>query len=282
MESKGFTYHYHASALGLGGVLNYDRGVTKIVPSLASVALADSGGEGFAEITNYDRDGVSFSHASCRVMGYDSAYRTFTTSSEVYITNLNLFDRVKAAILQTSISSTREVAGGNTMESDPDKTGFSMHSMIRGLTIDGVEVIPQFDLELCQWPTYAEFDKEYAKRLGVPTKRLAVPAAYAPQPIRTSFVEALDYGPLGRSQGFKLPVAKFGTLHFGELVVKPGNRQLNLLRIEFDSTLTVGQRKSFSAAKAGRGGDSDTAVGSPRSGTGTIANLTGNGVPSWP
>jgi hypothetical protein len=291
VKSKGFTYHYHANALGLGGVLKDDRDVTRIVPSLASVALADSGGEGFVEITNYDKDGVSFSHASCRVIGYDSAYKTFTTSSDVYITNLNLFGRVKAAILQTSISSTREVTGGITTECNPDKACFSMHSMIRGLTIDGVEVIPQFDHELCGWPTYAEFDKEYAKRLGGSTKRLAAPA----QPIRTSFVEALDYAPtptLGPNQGFTLPVTKFGTIHFGELVVKPGNRRVNLLRIEFDSMLRVRKGRSVpkrmvrsSAAiqdASSDAGDLTTSAQSPSSGTMTLLSLGGNGVPSWP
>jgi hypothetical protein len=292
VKEKGFTYHYHANALGLGAVMKDDRGVTTIVPSLASVALADSGGEGFVEITNYDKDGVSFSHASCRVIGYDSAYKTFTTSSDVYITNLNLFGRVKAAILQTSISSTREVVGDMERESDPDKACFSMHSMIRGLTIDGVEVLPQFDHELCGWPTYAQFQKEYAKRPRA-AKTLRAPAAGA-QPIRASFVEALDYAPartLGVSEGFKLPVMNFGTIHFGELVVKPGNRRVNLLRVEFDSTLRV--KEGGAAKRMVRSGavmenplaEADvvaTPVASPHSGTMTMLSLGGNGVPSWP
>jgi hypothetical protein len=281
MSAKGFTYHYHASALGLGGVLKNDRDVTTLVPSLASVALADSGGEGFMEITNYDKDGVSFSHASCRVLGYDSEYKTFTTNSDVYVTNLNLFGRVKAAILQTSISSTREVTGNITTESNPDKAQFSMHSMIRGLTIDGVEVIPQFDLELCGWPTYADVDQGFARRLGVPAGSLAAPAV-GEQQIRTSFVEALDHAPapmLGPSQGFKLPVMKFGNIHFGELVVKPGTRRVNLLRVEFDSTITIGERKKLAAARSGGDG---TTSSSPQSGTMTLLSLSGNGAPNWP
>jgi hypothetical protein len=292
MTTKEFTYHYHANALALGGVLKNDRDVTTIVPSLASVALADSGGEGFVEITNYDKDGVSFSHASCRVLGYDSAYKTFTTSSDVYITNLNLFGRLKAAILQTSISSTREVTGGMEVESNPDKASFSMQSMIRGLIIDGVEVLPQFDQQLSGWPTYETFDREYAKRLGGPTTKLAVPAADA-QPIRTSFVEALDYAPtpIGPRKGFKLPVTKFGTIHFGELVVKPGNRRVNLLRIEFDSMLRIsegGESRSMVSGGAeiqnasAEAGDLAAPAQSPSSGTMTMLSLGGNGVPSWP
>jgi hypothetical protein len=271
MSARGFTYHYHANAVGLGGVLNDATGVTRIVPSLASVALADSGGEGFTEITNYDRDGVSFSHASCRVMGYDSKYETFTTSSDVFITNLNLFGRVKAAILQTSMTSTRDVTGDYTTESDPDKAMFTMHSMIRGLTIDGDEVIPQLDLELCEWPTYAVFGAEYAKRLG---GTLALPAGDG---IRASIVKAFDYAPVGRCQGFRLPVPAFGTLHFGELVVKPGTRRVNLLRIAFDSKL---QADSGDATPAARFEAADPT--GPSGGTMTLLSLGGNGVPSWP
>jgi hypothetical protein len=280
MAAKEFTYHYHANALGLGGVLKDERDVTTIVPSLASVALADSGGEGCVEITNYDKDGVSFSRASCRVLGYDSAHKTFTTSSDVYITNLNLFGRVKAAILQTSISSTREVTDDeDTTDPDPDKACFSTSSMIRGLIIDGVEVLPQFDHELCGWQTHAQFGKEYAKRLTAEGQ--AVPASNA-QLIRASFVESLDAPtPIGR-YGFELPVAKFGTLRFGELVVKPGNRRVNLLRIKFDSTLQEqdGRVASFGADALS---DADpTSVSSPHSGTMTMLSLGGNGVPSWP
>jgi hypothetical protein len=279
MEAQGFTYHYHASALGLGGVLKDERGVTTLVPSLASTALADSGGEGFMEITNYDKDGVSFSHASCRVLGYDSEHRTFTTSADIYITNLNLFGRVKAAVLQTSMSSTRLVDGDATTESDPDKARFSMHSMIRGLIVDGVEVIPQLDTELFDWPTFSDFDRQLTARSSVPANMLVAPVVDA-QLIRTSFVKALDHAPaptLGSSQGFKLPVTRFGNVHFGELIVKRGTRRVNLLRIAFDSTLTVEQQRSKRAAARGAGGG-----GSPLGGTMTMLSLDSNGAPSWP
>src|SRR5258708_1640262 len=67
MTARNFTYHYHANALGLGGVLKNDRGVIP-VPSLASVALADSGGEG-SDHTTYDQDGISVSDARCHLPG---------------------------------------------------------------------------------------------------------------------------------------------------------------------------------------------------------------------
>jgi hypothetical protein len=77
-----------------------------------------------------------------------------------------------------------------------------------------------------------------------------------------------------------LPVTNFGTIHFGELVVRPGNRRVNLLRIDFDSMLQAGKggpapRKMISSA----GG---TSAQSPSSGNMTLLSLAGNGVPSWP
>ena len=290
-----FTYHYNASALGLGGVLTDDRDATTIVPSLASVALAPTGGEGFIEVTNYNKDGVSFSNASSHIVGYDTAYRTFTTNSDVYITNLNLFGRVKVAILQTSISSTREVleSGEMTTESNPDKACFSMHSMIRGLTIDGVEVIPQFDLDLVESPTYEQFTtkiggarERYAEQFGVTTDELQKVLEAKTEPICASFVNALQYKEartLGPRQGCRLPVKNFGTIHFGELVVKPGTRRVNLLRFVFDSTLTFDDRMLVNPTVLfGSTADSDLTSSSPLKGTMTVISEHSNGAPSWP
>lgn len=285
------TYHYTASAVGLGGVLKDRTGVT-IVRSLASVALAPTGGEGFSEIADYDSDGISFSKARSHVTGYDSAGRTFTTTSDICITNLNLFGRVKAASLQTSISSTREVLASDSPKTEhPDKARFSISSMIVGLTIDGVEVNPELDLDLCRCATYADVCKEYAKR------RLAVPPANA-QLIRASFVKDLHYAPtttVGPQQdGFKVPVENLGTVHIGEMILKPGTRTVNLLRIDFDEALRLPQRarastrrqQSAQTANADAAEVTTTAAEAtslaPQSGTMTILSLHGNGVPSWP
>lgn len=293
MSAGKFTYHYNASALGLGGVLTNERDVTTIVPSLASVALPPSGGEGFAEISNYDKDGVSFSNASSRVIGYDTGHRTFTTTSDVYITNLNLFGRVKAAILQTSISSTREVVETGDLEtdSDPDQVCFAMHSMVRGLTIDGVEVIPQFDLDLVESPTYATFTRtidgareRYARQFGVTQDQLYGLLTAKAQPICASFVNGLRYDTpaetIGPAQGCRLPVRNFGTIHFGELIVKPGTRRVNLLRFEFDSSLTLEDRL-MARSNVMMAALSDPGS-SPASGTMTVLSEHSNGAPSWP
>lgn len=296
MHAQGFTYHYNASALGLGGVLKNRNGATTIIPSLASVALAPTGGEGSSEISNYDKDGVSFSTARSFVAGYDSGYRTFTTTCDIYITNLNLFGRLKAAILQTSISSTREVLanGDIAIESDPDKARFSMHAMIRGLTIDDEEVVPEFDLDLCECSTYEQFTSKiggngvgaYARQFGIEEHDLKNVLVAKAQPIRASFVRGLRHKPtdkFGPRKGFKLPVKKFGNVHFGELVVKPGRRRVNLLRIDFDSTVGLRGREEPQAAMMMAGAESLLLPSPPpKDGTMTILSTDGNGAPSWP
>jgi hypothetical protein len=296
MHAPGFTYLYDASALGLGGVLKHRNGATTIIPSLASVALAPTGGEGCNEISNYDRDGVSFSNARSSVRGYDSAYRTFTTCSDVYISNLNLFGRVKVALLQMSISSTRDVLSADfTEESNPDKARFWMHALIRGLTIDDVEVVPQFDIDLCESPTYDDFRTTIAGRgvgvsaqqFGVDETELQTVLDARPQPIRASFVSDLQHRPtdkFGPRRGFKLPVKNFGNVHFGELVVKPGRRRVNLLRIEFDSSLGVGWTEGLAmgVARALMLTSAGSTTSSPDGGSATIMSLGGNGAPSWP
>ena len=285
MEAGRFTYDYNASALGLGGVLKHHNGATTVIPSLASVRLAPTGGEGSAEVSNYDKDGVSFSTAHSSVRGYDSEYRTFTTTSEVYMTNLNLFGRLQVAILESSISSTRDVFenGELTAQADPDNARFSMKASILGLKIDGVEVIPKFDFELSACSTYALFTDRisgdglgtYAQQFGVEEEALQTALTAQVQPIRASFVSDLQHVPtsqFGPRRGFKLPVKNFGTVHFGELVVRAGHRHVNMLRIEFDSAPS----SMFAGA-----GDGD-AVASPAGGWMTVVNHDSNGAPTWP
>ena len=290
MQARSFTYHYNASALALGGILRQPGGGTTIIPSLASVALAPTGGEGVDEISYYDKDGISFAHARGFVSGSDEGHRTFTTRSDVSITDLNLFDRIKVALLQTTIRSTREVFedGDIRQESDPDKTRFSMNAKIRGMTIDGVEVVPEFDLDLFECSTYDQFMCRiggdnvgtYAQQFGVEPAELEDVLAAKAQPVRASFVSALRHEPtdkFGRRRGFKLPVKNFGHVHFGELVLKPGRRRVNLLRIDFDSALGLEE-----SAGASAGTMLAMASISPTTGSMTLGSQDSNGSPSWP
>lgn len=271
------TYDYNASALAFGGVLKNADGTTTTIPSLASVHLAPTGGRGTAEVSDYSKYGVSFSTARSTVFGVESGNRTFTTGSDVFITDLNLFGRIQAAILQTNVTSTREVSAGST-NFDPDGSHFTVHAMIRGLVIDGVEVIQELDLTLTGAPTYQEFADKI--RIGATTTEetaLDVLTANV-QPIRGSFIGEPLYRPTNEGvprRGVSLPVPNLGKVHLGELVVKPGQRRVNLLRIEFGppEEENNGNESLFAL--------SDPSI-APIGGSATILSLMNNGAPSWP
>jgi hypothetical protein len=318
MENRSFTYYYTTNAVGLGGVLKHPDGATTIIPSLASVVLPSTGGEGFNEVMNYNQGGVSFSNARSSVLGYDSDYRTFTTRADAYITNLNLFGRIKADILQTSISSTREVREELDMEveTNPDNVRFSMQAMIRGLTIDGVEVIPELDLELCECRTYEQFAARIGtdsagtdtRQLDGETEEQQTTLTATARPLLASCFRAIRHQPsdrFGQCDGFKLPVKDLGNVYFGELIVKPGSRHVNLLRIEFNSPYAFSKSayaqgealvaepvfKVTSSVTGGAETNADAtenvtaaAVTAPTydGGSMTLLSHDSNGVPIWP
>jgi len=278
-------YEYTASAIGLGGVLKHPNGTTTYIPSLASVHLAPTGGQGKTEISNYNKDGVSFLNARSTVFGSDSGSRTFTSGSDVVIENLNLFGRIQVTRLQTTVTSTRIFADDQiTTQSNPDNAHFSMHSVIVGLSIDGIDVIPEFDLDLSACLTYEQFTRRiggdnigtYAAQFGVAQADLQNVLATRVQPIRGSFVSALQHAPtdqFGPHNGFRLPVKNFGYVHFGEMIVKPGRRRVNLLRIELDMGLTF---------MGGAYAQALSPASTSTTGSMTILSHDSNGSPTWP
>lgn len=260
---KDFTFN--ASALGLGGVLEYDDR-TIVVPSLASVALPPTGGEGSVVVENYSRDGVSFTRAESRVTGYPVGKgATHTTYCDILITNLNLFDTLKVAMMTASLTSTH---------STPDESRFELRAMYRGVQIGDDEIVPEYDLDLVDCSTYELFAKRvtadralesYAEQFDVPKKKLAA-AAQNQQPLHGAIVKELRGGAKDlERKAHKIIVPGFGKLHFGELLVKPGRRRLNLLRIDF--------------TKKGKFEGGSTA---PTGGAMTLGSGDGNGVPVWP
>ena len=126
-EPKDFTFN--ASALGIGGVLQYpDR--TIVVPSLASVALPPTGGEGSSLVENYCRDGISFTRAETRVTGYPvGGGPTHTTVCDILITNLNVFDTLKVAMMTATLTSTHD------SRDSKDDSRFDLRAMYRGVMV---------------------------------------------------------------------------------------------------------------------------------------------------
>jgi len=101
-------YVFNASAIGLGGVLTTPR--RKVIPSLASVHLAPTGGEGSAIVTNYDEgDGITFDRAETRVWGSSHSGNIYATRADVMVNNLDVFHQLQVESMWASVTSIREV-----------------------------------------------------------------------------------------------------------------------------------------------------------------------------
>jgi len=271
-----YEFTYNASALGLGGVIE-KGGCTTIIPSLASVALAPTGGEGSAVVENYCRDGISFSRAESRVYGYKTGPKLYTTISDIFITNLSVFGQLKVALLSGTVTSTRHL-------DEPDSR-FELRAMYRGVEADGEETIPAIDVDICSCPTYEEFVgkirsnvPQFAAQFGVSETKLADAVGIGPDEagllrreinpprdvIRGSIVNAVHRSNRSlTAQGNKLTIPGLGSVRFGELLVKKGRRRVNLLRFEFGPEESNEESHDFGGSL-------------------TVASGDGNGSPVWP
>jgi hypothetical protein len=264
-------YTFDASVLGLGGYYVRD-GAQKLVPSIASVVLAPTGGEGWSSRTNYDDGDIAFTHAESRVRGYETSPGFFTTISDIYITNLRMFDTVSIALLQATVTSTRNLA--NTLV---DESEFQLHALYRGIDVEGAEIVPAIDVDVCH-ATYSKLlghANDKLKLLAPPAPEGSEPAPEPPSlkdgdPVRASVVHGLSHNAPPDTlevKGNALFVPGFAKLKFGDLVAKRGRRRISLLTFDFNP---IASQKS---AKDG---------GGFKSGSVTIASVGGNGEPVWP
>jgi hypothetical protein len=228
-------YIFNASALGFGGVL-IDGGIKTTIPSLASVALAPTGGEGSAVVENYNNRGISFTRAESRVFGTEVSPNIYTTYSDVYITNLSIFDKLKIALMSATISSTRNLTSS--------ESSFDVRIAYRGIAVDGQEVIPVLDGDLCGVPTFDALQTMlsgnvdmYARRFGVTSDALVRAMGNPLNPITGTLVQnfQLSEGVTLAPNETAIDVPNVGRAHFAEFLFKPGRRRINLLRIKIGS-----------------------------------------------
>ena len=296
------SYAFNASAAGFGGVIR--RGdKTTTIPTVASVCISSAGGEASTTVDNYDRDDISFTRAQSRVSGYATqngdTVRHFTYS-DVYITNLKIFDRVKVALMQATVNSTREIylnEKNPLVEMQPDRTQFAIRLIYRGIEIDGEEFAPDIDLELCQSDTYAKFAQMAAARDGlhIPKalkgflKRLTGGRATE----NPEIVGPADRPPIGgplvtfnsdRAKGNRVHLPKFGRARFADLVVKPDRQRLSLLRLNLDSswqTFVPQQDERMLRALDGEQLSIQSEGEDNLGGTASAGDSGSNGVPIW-
>lgn len=262
------SFTYNASAIGLGGVIT-QGGVTTVIPSQASVALAPSGGRGTSEVENYNQHGVSFSYARTDVQGM-AIGSMFMTKTNVLLADLSVFGRLKARIIEATVESIRD---GN--DDDPDATQFTFDAKFFGLQFDDEVIAPTLALEyLNGLPKYQPLAADLLQgdfptlkeKYGWEGERSdLVRAANTSLPIRCSLIDGVHRGvPGARQANGVVDFAGFAKVHLAEVLAKPGRRRVSLLRLEF-------------GPQDGPARESDADGGSM-----TIASAEGNGTPSWP
>jgi len=276
MSTQRVDYNFNASALGVGGYFIRD-GKQTLVPSLASVALSPDGGEGSTYVTNYDRDGISFTRAESRVSGYETSPGFFTTRSDIYLTNLSVFGQVNIGLLQATVTSTRDLD-----DREAEEAKFMLHASFYGIDVEGVGIVPKIDVDVCE-ASYKEIREKAKRQLdSAPEseeKKHAMAAVDRGEPIRSTMLESMNLTHPDHRPGFAkegkhvLKVPGFAKIHFGELLVKQGRRRVNLIRFDFNNVSDQETPRSAFVANA---------LVLPSSGSLTVASGDGNGEPVWP
>ena len=267
-------FEYNASALGAGGVI--ERGpVTYTIPSLASIALAPTGGEGRSVITDYYSQELAFSHAETRVSGRPGVNAkgepSFTTWTYVQLRDVNIFDRVKIAEMGSTVTSTRG------FEEDDDHP-FELTIWYRDVTIDGRPCQPKIDLRLMGAARYADIANTLNGARSAATGNMAKLLKNR-KPVHCSMVEHVE-GLTPRPQKV-VPVPGLGVVRFAELVLKPGRRRLNLLR--FDFGLRAQQEGAMpNALMMAEGPFAEGLDSGVTGGSMTLGSGEGNGTPIGP
>lgn len=259
-------YCFHANVLAVGGAVMFGN-KRATIPSLASVVLPSSGGEGYAVSDGYDENGVAFTRAESRVVGAEIAEGIFYTYSDVLITNFTVFDRLNIPRLRIALMGAQMTTTRNL---EMEESQFELRLSYRGIVIDGAEVEPVLDVALCNAATFGDVattlnhDLEgYAERFGIaaPSLQTALANVGASQSLHGALVRGFRTPEGALTTGCALPVPNVGRAHFGEFTFKPGDRRVKLFRLKVQSGMPGGAESI--------GGDEGEVVGGSLEGNGT-------------
>jgi hypothetical protein len=296
-------FSYNASAVAAGGVIALANGRTVVVPSIASVALSPSGGEGTTIARNFYSDELSFSYAQTHVEGYRIAENTFLTRTNVCITNLRVLNALSIASIQATVTSMRRV-------NDPADPADDDHEFDLEASYYGVETVndangpcaiaPLVNISMRNVKRYGDVSNLLAARPNIAelfdsTRAKLAAALDAKAPVLGSLVDHVDHGPSARvfrapGKPHKLVIPGVGVARFGEVMLKPGRRRVNLLRIKLgedaqrelvaDNEETQAEAREEMRAMLLEGPEDDPSQYS--GGSMTFGSVEGNGSPLWP
>ena len=320
MLSTAPSYAYNASAIALGGVLRQGN-QSIVIPTIGSVSLASAGGEAENRVDNYFRDDISFDRAETRVSGYSAPFgaglRRYTTYSEVTLKNLKIFDRLYVGFMKAIVTSTRIIdpnASERILQLEPDSSEFSIRLLYENVVVDGEEVAPTADFELCHAGTYDKFLQRAATlSLGVPedtdqsfeaikkVKQLreekpvndpvpptpaAVVVPWHRPPVNMPLVRLQGPPGLVSPHGNRANVQSFGKARFGDAVIKPDRQRVALLRLTLDSgwqtTRPATDAGDFEAVANDGTSSLISVLGDGNGGSLSGGDGGNNGVPIWP
>jgi hypothetical protein len=155
------SFVYHANALAFGAMIT--KPCCEVIPSLGSVVLAPSGGEGSAIVGKFNYKGIiSFDEASVYVAGSQKGcYRN--TVATVQIRNLNLFNVIRVETLCTRVTS-EHVAIDEKEHSPCGEPSFTFEgSALEGVRIAGRRVDVKLDTSVfSRYRTHSGFVKAFA------------------------------------------------------------------------------------------------------------------------
>ena len=233
------SYVYNASALGLGGVLTSGNNRT-VIPSIASVALSPSGGEGSVTAESYNANGIAFDRATSHVVGAEVTPGVFQTYAEVFISNFRVsdafnFPRLRIASMSAQVTSTRNLTSNESQ--------FYVLTTFSGINLDCMYIEPLIDENLTNAHTFGEvvntlsgdvedYENRFALEPGVLQQALATNNGLVP----LSGTLVRDWSRDLPCHGRALKIPRLGRVHFAEFIFKPGRRRINLLRVEVNPT----------------------------------------------
>jgi hypothetical protein len=172
------------------------------VPTAGAVALAPAGGEGNATVEHYDANGIRFDQAVSSVRGTDDG-RVAVTTSVVTLRNVDILGRIHIDEMSARITG-RQAHGAPEAEITIDNL------RLKNVVADGRSIVLRLNaLHLNKSRTFAAL-------------REGNDATFS---LSSTLVDDDDQ---------TLVVPGVGTLYFGEVVVKPGERSLTMLRIVFE------------------------------------------------
>ncbi len=234
---------YHAQVLALGGRI--DKPCCEVIPSQCSVALSESGGEGYAQVRDFNwKQIIRFDEATAYVAGsYEDdpenpGKRLYNTLATVTIRNLNIANMLLAEHIVTRISSRHR-------ENDPEGEINFNGSLVEGLRIGGVPHEVELDCGLFDtYPTFDKFcnmdkndlmplagrvagwDPADCDKNGVPRQHGAVVTSA----MRSVQPESAYHGI--KHDGNIIYVEQFGTIRLANVLMKPGQRRLTMFMVE--------------------------------------------------